>query len=123
MHSYSMAVSTPTAIIPARNHGLGRACVGLRPKDLALIGLKPRGVAPKCCAFLEPGQGQIQWSAYGVLDGNDMLSCNPVCSCHVGSLITWIRSLHRTSTTISRSVNLLVHGIFAVARAVVLHPE
>ena len=33
-----------------RNHGWGRACVGLRPKDLALIGLKPRGSPPSVVA-------------------------------------------------------------------------
>jgi len=53
-----------------RNHGWGRACVGLRPKDLALIGQKPRG-SPQVLLLLS-----IAWPNAMeclVLDENEML--------------------------------------------------
>lgn len=73
-----------------RNHGGGRACVGLRPKDLALIGLKPRGLPQVLCLSrawpLARSNGVPAWYS----DENEMLSCTPVCFwhvCHVCSLI------------------------------------
>ncbi|KAG2542157.1 hypothetical protein PVAP13_9NG570400 [Panicum virgatum] len=64
--------AVPEAIL--RNHGWGRAFVGLRPKDLAPIGRKPRG-SPQVLLLLS-----IAWPNAMeclVLDENEMLSCTP----------------------------------------------
>jgi hypothetical protein len=50
--NFAASIACMASFAAARgNHGWGHACVGLRPKDLALIGAETAGVAPSVPPF------------------------------------------------------------------------